>query len=365
MKLKWTLSTLVTLTLVMLTGCNMPSSTPHPAVQTAQARDATQAAYQSPQQQAASSGGNAQTQPQNSTGNIIISDVQLSTSTYYFDYGENDCGPMDVTVSVKVTSSANVNHVGVQRLFISSPPRGGGIADEMSPVGNDRFAYTIRSDELTYPDDRAYSLDLVFYASDTAGNEVATGAWGDGVGDGHLWPLNPVNVQIPKLNLLPCYAQVSETQAPQVNGYPTFTSTPYLALPTNPSTSTAVPYTVVSGYAELRHQETIDLDFDGSGDEMAYLADSPENPIRGHAIGQYVGSGSGVAFAPVSSVPTYETCKSVMSWNPGIMINVGNIFCYKTWQNTYGYLIIDKIEQTGDTEIPVWVMGFSYTAWIE
>ncbi|NOY99626.1 MAG: hypothetical protein GXP40_10575 [Chloroflexi bacterium] len=121
----------------------------------------------------------------------------------------------------------------------------------------------------------------------------------------------------------------------------------------------------ISGYAELREGETIDMDFNGSGDEMGYTT-SDSNGQRAHGLGQYVGDGGGIGLAPVSSIPSYATCKSTSSWYPAHSFDLGDIFCFETWDNTYGYIQIVKlkVEQNGDSGTPVWTVGFNYLVWI-
>lgn len=301
--------------------------------------------------------------PPSSTGNnpLTISDVQVSTLTYYF--GEKDCGPTQTTITVKVTGGVGNKTVGVLRLFGKGNAVGsGGRSDFMQPVGNDRYSLIIPTadyDDSTYRTPDNYRVDLVFFAEDSAGNQVATGEWGDMVGDGHLWPLNPIQIQIPTLQYMYCYKVIAQTEVPHVD-MPTFTPTPYLELPT----STPLAQTR-SGYVELRDWDatgdTADMDFSGAN-ELAYIAANSEHPDV-HGLGQNVNQGEGIMMALVSS-PSYDTCRSIGAWNPGISpVHVGETYCYLTAGGTYGYFHIDSIENRG-MEIDNWVIGLSYVVWI-
>ena len=65
-----------------------------------------------------------------------------------------------------------------------------------------------------------------------------------------------------------------------------------------------------------------------------------------------------------TSSPSYETCRAVGAWYPGIApVNEGETYCYLTAGGTYGYFRIDKIENRG-SEIAQWIIGLSYTVWI-
>ena len=348
----------------VLTACNLPVGPT--AVAPSQNELATQAAID----QAIAQTAEAQSvsvqqtlQAQNSASDLIITDMQVSAKEFY--YGGTGCGPTEVTISMTANSSASVNHAGVQRLYFSSKQGSlGGTADEMSAIGNNRYSFTIQGDDLSDPQNDWFFLELVLYASDTAGNEIATGEWGDGVGDGHIWPLNPINLFVPTLQLLPCHAQLTLTQQPQVSGALTFTPTPYLQQPTKTPQPPAAPSVQTrSNYVELGNwyttEETADMDFSGAN-ELAYMAATSDYPD--HSLGQNVSQGEGIMMARVSS-PSYDTCRAIPAWNTGIIVHADETYCYLTAGGTYGYFHIDKIENRG-SEIANWVIGLSYTIWV-
>ncbi|MBT7081103.1 MAG: hypothetical protein HN929_06540, partial [Chloroflexi bacterium] len=179
---------------IILSACNLPIATvtaPQPSDEQINTNQTAEAQSQIVQQTL---------QAQNSGSNLTISDVQVSVNTFY--YLNDTCGPTEVTISAKVTSSALITNAGVLRLF-NGDQKGpnGGQADAMTPIGNDRYAFTMnkQTDDLDSILRDNYSLELILYAEDTAGNQVATGDWGDAVGDGQPWPLNPIQLQIPTL----------------------------------------------------------------------------------------------------------------------------------------------------------------------
>ena len=241
----------------------------------------------------------------------------------------------------------------------------------MTPIGNDRYAFTMnkQTDDLDSILRDNYSLELILYAEDTAGNQVATGDWGDAVGDGQPWPLNPIQLQIPTLRLEQCLGnanQVTTAQAQEQVNIPAATPTPKLeTLPTNTPVAPAAAPSVQtrSNYAEFGDwyttEETADMDFSGAK-ELAFMAANSDYPD--HSLGQNVSQGEGIMMASVSS-PSYDTCRAIPAWNTGIIVHTGETYCYLTAGGTYGYFHIDKIENRG-SEIANWVIGLSYTVWV-
>lgn len=364
-----------------LTACNLQAGPAQPAAQNpapggpavAQSQNNGQAVQLGGQPQATSppnsvqvtlptitATANPQATPPPNT--LTISDVQLSNNTFYFGYP--GCGATHTTITVKVTSNVPVTKVGVLREFIGDKVgNNGGRSDFMTPIGNDRYSLTIPTpdyDNKNIPVDN-YTVDLIFFAEDAAGHQVATGEWGDAVGDGHIWPLNPVQVQIPLLRQVYCYQQISQTEPVHVDIPITITPTPYL----EPPTDTPAPVVQTrSGYVELGDWyatgETADMDFSGAN-ELAYIAARSDDPR--HGLGQNVNQGEGIMMARTSS-PSYENCRAVSAWNTSIApVQVGETYCYLTSGGTYGYFRIDKIENRGG-EIAQWIIGLSYTVWI-
>ncbi len=309
-------------------------------------------------------GGDSPLTLSNNGSGLVISDVQVSANRFY--YVSDACGPTEVTVSAKVTSSAAITHVGVQRLFSGDQiGPNGGQADEMTSIGNDRFAFTIKASEINTTSQDNYSLALTIYAEDHAGNQVATGEWGDGVGNGHLWPQNPIQLQIPSLRLEQCVGNANQipTTQPQVS-MPT--STPVPVVETLPTEQPPVPVsnTTQSGYVELGDLtgtgELADMDFNGAA-QLGYFA--PTSSYPNHSMGQDISQGDAIMMALVSSA-SYNVCQSLSGWTTSIgPVHAGETYCYRTANNTYGYFHIDKIENRG-SEIDWWVISLSYTVWV-
>lgn len=313
----------------------------------------------------------------------VISLISTSNSEFY--YGNSGCGPTQVTISAQVTDNTELSMVAVNMAYAGDVQGGGGgIGEVMQPVGNDMFSYTIdalkpQNPNVWYLTSReGITITLGVYAYDVYGNKVQIGEWDPALKN------NAKNIQIPSIRLLPCYPTslpelLSTTQAPLVEQLLTSTPTIYLDLPTVTPTPTDTgsepssppaqgPTSMTSSYVELYDfhdsNQGVDLDNSGGPDEMAYLAYDSSDPNPGHAIGQH--GGRGTVWASWGGTPTYDDCRSITSWNPGIFVAQGNIFCYITDQGNYGYLRIDRLEQigTGGSELQPWVLGFSYTTWL-
>ncbi len=352
------------LLVAILAACNMPageiSSIADVARQTQQARLSMDAQPQNT--------GNSQSGSQptfsSSSNDLVITDVQVDTRTFY--YASDACGPREVTVTAKVTGSAAITHVGVQRLSTGDQiGPNGGEADNMSPIGNDRYAFVIDSSKINTTTQDNYSIALTIYAEDADGNQVATGEWGDGVGDGHLWTLNSLQLQIPALRLEQCIGSAIEvpTTQPQVE-MPTSTPVPVIELPTN----TPVPQVQTkSGYVELRDwyaaEDVADIDFDGVP-QLAYTAATSDYP--NHGLGEYVAQGN-VTNMTLTAGASYDSCRATQAWNTSVApVSAGQTYCFVADNKngtSYGYFHIDKIENQG-SEIDNWVIGISYTVWI-
>lgn len=309
----------------------------------------------------------------------VISAITTSNAEFY--YGESSCGPTEVTVSAQVSDNTDLSQVALNMAYTGDVNGGGGgIGEVMQSVGNNVYSYTIDALKPQNPNvwyltsHEAITITLGVYAYDVYGNKVQTGEWDPALQN------NTINIQIPSIRLLPCYPNnapgfISTTQAPLVEQLVTSTPTIYLELPTNtppPPTSppppTQVPLSITSGYVELYNfassNQGVDLDNSGGLDEMAYNEYDSNDPNPGHTIGQL--GGRGTVWASWGGTPTYENCRSITSWNPGIFIAQGNVFCYITDQGNYGYMRIDRLEQigTGGSEIQPWVLGVSFTTWV-
>lgn len=355
----------------ILTACNMPTNKVSDiaviARQTQQARQIQQAGQaNTPQPQPVQLGSQMQ-----SNGDLVITDTEVSASTFYYPKNTS-CGATSVTIRARVTSSATVTKVGVLRLF--SPYYDTGRNDAMQPVGGGWYELTIPTpdyDNMNISGD--INLKLLFYAEDSAGNRVSTG--GDVDFEPPNWPLNPLQLQIPSVNMLECQTSISQpaTEAPQVVDMPTNTSVPPTqppaptAVPTQPPPPTAVPVTVQSGYVELRDwyttEDAADIDFDGVP-QLVYYAATSDYPD--HSMGEYVAQGNVTNMALVSAA-TYDTCRAIGAWNTSIAsVSAGQTYCFISDNNngsSMGYFHIDKLENQG-SEIDNWVIGISYGIWV-
>lgn len=134
--------------------------------------------------------------------------------------------------------------------------------------------------------------------------------------------------------------------------------------PSNSGSERSVAQDPNVNYMEMHHDDRVDMDFNGMDvPELWFSAFTKDNGQTGYQFGEYVGQGSGIGLAPVTSIPDYATCKAIQSWHPGHSFELDDIFCFETFEGSYGYIHIVKLKEEQVNGVTTWTVGLNYFVW--
>ncbi len=134
--------------------------------------------------------------------------------------------------------------------------------------------------------------------------------------------------------------------------------------PANSGSERSVAQDPNVNYMEMRDDDKVDMDFNGTDvPELWYTSFIKDSGQVGYEFGEYVSEGSGMVLNRVTSIPNHATCKAFGGGHPGISFELDDIFCFETWEGSYGYIHVVKLKEEEINGVTTRTVGFNYVVW--